>query len=186
MQPLKRLPAGALKRMKIKFLLPFTMNTEAQFWMPPNLLVETNTYDQRILTAAVVSGSIDPGGPIDSQTETATVYSSSTHISSLTPWKPRSKTLAFTKCTHYFPKHLVYLLLKLTFFFSRRPATPCSLTWELSHLRLDALLVSSGNRESTVIKYNLSVAALYRFLYSEDVQSKISYITQMNVNSVHC
>ncbi len=129
MQPLKRLPAGALKRMKIKFLLPFTMNTKAQFRMPPNLLVETNTYDQRILTAAVVSGSIDPGGPIDSQTETATVYSSSTHISSLTPWKPRSKTLAFTKCTHYFPKHLVYLLLKLTFFFSRRPATPCSLTW---------------------------------------------------------
>jgi len=28
--------------MKIKRLLPFTMNTKAQVWTHPNLLVETN------------------------------------------------------------------------------------------------------------------------------------------------
>lgn len=50
------------------------MNTKAQVWTRPNLLVETNMYDQRILTVAVVSGNIDPGGPIDSPMETLPLF----------------------------------------------------------------------------------------------------------------
>lgn len=103
-----------IKAPKLNFysLSQWTLNRS--FGCRPKHLVETNTYDQRILTAAVLSGNIDPGGPNrQSNGNSATIYSTN---HSLTPWKACSKILAFTKCTLCFISQSIRFICCLNWF----------------------------------------------------------------------
>lgn len=158
MQPFKNGCQLALKRMKIKFLLPFTMNTKAVLdaSQPSSRNQYVRSDDINSCCGIRRHWSRRPNRQPNGNS--ATVYSSLTHKSSQTPWIPCFKTLAFTKCTLCFISQSIWFICSWNWLSLPWDAQPGHVHWpEFSHLRLDALLVSTGIRCSTVIKYNLSV-----------------------------
>lgn len=118
----------ALKRMKIKFLLPFTMNTKAV--LDASQPSSRNQYvrSEDINSCCGIRRHWSRRPNRQPNGNSATVYSSLTHKSSPTTLF-EDISIYQMHTLLYFPKHQVYLQLKLTFSSLRRPARLCSLTW---------------------------------------------------------
>lgn len=128
-RPFKNVCQLALKRMKMKFLLPFTMNTKAV--LDASQPSSRNQYvrSEDINSCCGIRRHWSRRPNRQPNGNSATVYSSLTLKSSPTPWIPCFEDISIHQMHTllYFPKHLVYLQLKLTFSSLRRTVTDLSL-----------------------------------------------------------